>query len=454
MSQALTSPDEPVQVNTPQLATLAEFEEFQNPLELPRTARATLWVLVALILGAIAWGLLSKVDIVVSAEGKLATDSQLTVVQPFELSVIRDMTVKVGDTVKAGQVMATLDPTITSADAEEARQRLATDRAKLNRMEVELSGRTYAPTNPNPAEAIEIDVFAKRDAELKARAASTDVNVKDLEGQLATKRLEAPALADQLKALQEEERIYQTLFEAGNGSKLKLLDAKRSSSETAGRLVTNDGDQKSLVQQIASAKADYTTYASQRQRELSEDYVKTRSDYEETASKLAKATMRGKLTYLTAPVDGTVLDVAPRANGSVLREAETVVTLVPASAQMEADIQIETRDIGRVKVGDEVTLKLESMPFQQYGSITGRLIVLTPDTLDESGSSGSQQNGTTSAAQKGGGGGGGRQHTYYRGRVRFEQNKLRGLPDSFVLRPGMKVTADINVGSRSSSSTS
>ena len=111
--------------------------------------------------------------------------------------------------------------------------------------------------------------------------------------------------------------------------------------------------------------------------------AQTRSDRDQDAAKLSKAELRHQLSVMTAPEDATVLDVAQRPAGSVMREAETLMRLVPADRPLLAEVQIDTRDVARLHLGDPVTIKFEALPWQQYGLAHGALQSLTPDTLED-----------------------------------------------------------------------
>src|SRR5436305_6070741 len=93
--------------------------DFQSVLAAPPKQRLVLWIL-AVMIAAAAVGLgVAKVDMIVAANGKIMTTDSQIVVQPLETSVVRSVNVKPGDRVKAGDVLATLDPTFSSADAAE-----------------------------------------------------------------------------------------------------------------------------------------------------------------------------------------------------------------------------------------------------------------------------------------------------------------------------------------------
>jgi hemolysin D len=140
-----------------------------------------------------------------------------------------------------------------------------------------------------------------------------------------------------------------------------------------------------------------------------------------------------------------VLDVADRPPGSVLREAETLMRLVPSRSPLFFDVEVDTRDVARLHVGDRATIKLEALPWQQYGLAHGDLVSLTPDTLADDNPA--ETRGGASPAEPGGPARQGAVH--YRARIALSTTKFRNLPAGFGLRPGMRVVCDIKIGRRS-----
>ncbi len=99
------------------------------------------------------------------------------------------------------------------------------------------------------------------------------------------------------------------------------------------------------------------------------------------AEELKKAELRRQLIVLKAPADAIVLEIANRTIGSVVREAETLFVLVPRDVPLQAEINVEGRDIGQVSVGQSVRIKFEAFPFQKYGTGTGAVRVISQDTF-------------------------------------------------------------------------
>jgi HlyD family secretion protein len=128
-----------------------------------------------------------------------------------------------------------------------------------------------------------------------------------------------------------------------------------------------------------------------------------------------------------------VLELAQRSIGSVVREAEPIVTLVPLNVALEAEVSIGTQDIGRVSADEPVRIKFDAFPFQKYGTGSGSIRTISQDAYPADAAQGRQD---ASAPP------------VFRARVTLDDTNLRGLGEPVRLLPGMTVSAEIKVGRR------
>jgi len=419
--------------------------DFQSVLAAPPRQRLVLWLLAGL-LAALAIGLaVARVDMVVAANGKVITTDSQIVVQPLETSVVRSVAVKTGDRVKAGDVLATLDATFSEADAAELSAKLRNLNAAYARLEAELAGGEFEPKSPNAEQLTQREIFRKRHEEYAAKLASSIKKAEQYKADLASHQVAAEGLAGQVKLIGEQQRMYEDLVAQNLASKVKLLDTSQRLLEAKGRLDSNRGGQQELAAQIAGALAERDAFIHEWQRKLSEEMAQTRSERDAAAARLSKAQLRHELSVLRAPADATVLEVAERPAGSVMREAETLMRLVPADVPLIAELQVDTRDVARVRVGDLVALKFDALPWQQFGMAYGRLLSLTPDVIADQNSAETVENMNTPEMRTQM-----RQSAiHYRGRVEVSRTEFRNLPEGFALRPGMRLVGDLKVGRRS-----
>lgn len=375
---------------------------------LPTMARWALYSILMLFFFAILWAWLAEVDRIVLTTGKLVETGQRIVIQPLQTSVMRSIDVKVGDLVKKGQVVAVLDPTFSQADVDQARSELQAVNYEIARLQSELNNEAWparAGSGPNlaarkAAENATPQELAEREKEVR----------KGIEAMRNASGPNAGAVG-RLAGLVQIAQMRKKLFESGFGSKLQYLEAldevKRYKQDLSMRLL---------------------------------DAVRRRDRLEQD---LAKAQRMDELGRLRAPEDGVVLEIVRKSAGSVVQAAEPVVTMVDSAAPLAAEVNIPARDIGWTKHGAGARVKLDAFPFQEHGTIEGRLAVITPDTFTI-GPNGAPIEGEARHQAEASGG-----RTVYRARIELVKNNLRGIPPGFRMVPGMTVSAEIKVGKRS-----
>ena len=380
----------------------------------PRALRNTHYGAVALAALLIGLASVLQIDIVVSGSGRLAADAPTIVLQPMQLSRIEQIRVKPGDVVRKGDVLATLDPTFAQAD----RGALTTQRdalaAKRERIQAELDGTPFAER----AQTLEATLYRQRQSQYHSRMAEFAGKLISREADIEAAAQNQASLTQQLIVAREVEAMRETLYRGQTGSKLNYLDSQATRMRTERDLRAAATQLNDARQTARTMHADRQDFADGWRRELLESLVKLRADAAAVDEALTKATRLTDLVSLIAPDDGVVLDVARRSVGSVLHEAEPLVTLVPAGAPLIAEIAIGSSDVGYAKAGDSVVVKVDAFPYQRYGMVAGHLRSIGEDSFA-----------------------GGDAH-YHRGQVSLDNSTLR-------LIPGMTVTAEIKVGSRS-----
>jgi HlyD family secretion protein len=428
----------------PGLRSVIDYD-FASMLAAPPRQRIVLWLMLTVVIVGTIGLAVAPVDIVISANGKIITSDSQIVLQPLEASVVRALNVKPGDKVKKGAVLARLDPTFSKADEAELTTKFRHLAAVCERLAAEAAGRPYEPAAPNAEQLIERQIYHQRQAEYLAKMTALERKTAQYRADLAAHKTEAAGLAQQINLVGEQEQMYSALVQQNLASKLKLLDARQRLVDAKSRLDTNSGEQKRLQEQIAETLAERDAAGEEWRRKVSEDLAQNRSDRDATAARLTKAKLRRELSVLRAPTDATVLEIADRPAGSVVREAETLVRLVPAGAPLIAEVNIDPRDVARMQVGDRVTLKLEALPWQQFGLAYGIVRSISPDVLDDG-------NPRETAAANSAPGLKREIHPspiHYRARIEVTETHFRNMPVDFMLRPGMRLVGDIKLGRRS-----
>ena len=414
---------------------IAEFQSDAVELEErapSKVARLTLYGVTALIAGAILWASLSSIDEVVVAPGKLITTVPTIVVQPLETSIIRTIDVAVGDVVHAGQTLATLDATFSDSDMEQHRVKLAALNAQVKRIEAELGGKDYSLlAGSSPDERLQVQLFGQRRAFYDAQLQNFEQQIAGQTAAIASGKDQEAILTDRQTTLAKIEKARATLYEHQTGSLLNLLGSRDARLGVDADLSQLQGRTAEAEHTLAKLRAERQAFVEDFRRETLEQLVELRGQRDTVAEELKKMELRRDMVALTAPSDAVVLDLAQRSIGSVVREAEPIVTLVPTNVPLEAEVSVNARDIARVSTEEAVRLKFDAYPFQKFGTASGKVRTISQDAYTPE---------PTKSGEP--------ELPYFKARVALTDQWMRGSKEPIRLLPGMAVTAEINVGRR------
>jgi HlyD family secretion protein len=403
----------------------------------PNTARATLYVLVLMIITFLLWATFFKVDRVVVAHGRIITPLPNIVVQPLETAVIQSIDVSIGQVVKKGQKLATLDSTFAEADQAELRTHIESLDNQTARLKAELSGQkpSVGPL-ANADSKMEAALSSERQANYRAQMQKLSETIAGLRASLDTNQHDQQILEARVKSLQEIENMQEKLVAQQFGARVHLLEARDKRLEVERDMQLAKNHEQELKRQLAASEAEKSAFDLSWRQKMMEDLLATTHDRDTQTEQLRKADRRHKLVTLVAPTDAVVLDIAKLSQGSVIREAETLFTLVQLDTKLESEVQIDSIDTGYVKVGDTVRLKLDAFPFQRHGTLDGQIKTISEDAFrrDNMGNPSLLAQGTDA---------------FYLCRVSLGTAKLKNLPPQAKLLPGMTLTAEIVVGKRS-----
>lgn len=400
---------------------------------LPPYARITVHVLAAMLVCFLGWASVAEIDEVVKAQGRLTTPSANIVVQPIETSIIRSIDVRIGQVVKKGQRLATLDP--TAADADQAQLRLKFDSldTQVKRLEAELSGRSMpAETGKVSADTQLQDKLAgERRANFAAQMARLDENIAKTRATLETNLHDQQVMADRTKSLREVESMQERLVDQKFGAKVNLLDARNKRMEVERDYTLAKNQEPEIRRTLAGLEAEKRAFVNGWRQKIMEDMLNLTRERDATAEQIKKGTLRRDKVILTAPADAMVQDIAKLSQGSVAQAAEKLFTLVPLGTALDAEVQIDSLDVGHVKPGDVAHIKLDAFPFQKHGTLEAKVRTLSEDAFKRE-----TPNSATGT------------DAYYVSRIDLGNGKLKNMDPHARLLPGMTLTAEIVVGKR------
>jgi HlyD family secretion protein len=372
--------------------------------------------------------------VVTSSAGQIVTTEPSIVLQALDASIIKSLDVKEGERVKRGQLLATLDPTFAAADVGAAASQIASLDAQIARAEAELARRDFNPplaVKPEAAYgALQRAYFIQRKGQFEAQLRAYDEQVAQNKATIRKLKDDLAHYDGRVKISQEIEGMRASLAAKEIGSRLNLLTATDQRLEI---LRTQDFDRNALSEaehQLASTVANRDAFVEQWSGQVSQELVTARNTLDTARQQLTKASRHQDLVRLEAPDDAVVLKLAKLSVGSVLKEGDPLITLAPLHSPVEAEVHIAPLEIGFVRPGDHATVKLDPFSFVEHGTASGSVRWISEGAFTQ------DDNGTAV-------------DPYYKARIALTEVKLNAVPDSFRLVPGMTLTADVNVGSRS-----
>ena len=401
----------------------------RNPL--PGYLRITVHVLALAVVLFVLWASFSEVERVVVASGRLVNPLPNIVVQPLETSIIQKIEVRVGQVVRQGQVLATLDPTFAQADEAQLRSRLHSLDTQTRGLNAELLGKSTVPSGKDADAVLQAQLSRERQANYAAQLAKLEQNIARVAATMDTNRRDQLVMAQRMKSLNEMEAMQETLMAQNFGARLQLLEARDRRLAAERELQLANNREHELRNELAALESEKTAFTKSWRQKTMEDLLNTARDRDGIKEQLQKADKRKQLVALVSPVDAVVLDMAKLSQGSVVQAAEQMFTLVPLGAALEAEVKIDALDIGYIKAGDVVHVKLDAFPFQKHSALDGKVRTISEDAFRrDSGAPGALD-------------------AYYLSRIAYGDSKLKKMPDKARLLPGMTLSAEIVVGKRS-----
>ncbi len=416
-------------------STAIEFLPDADAIErspLPPYIRITMHVLGLAVLAFVVWASVSEVERVVVAQGHLVNPLPNIVVQPLETSIIQKIEVRVGQVVRQGEVLATLDPTFAKADEAQLRSRLESLNTQSRGLNGELLGSPDRQIAKDADGALQAQLSRERMAHYAAQLAKLEQNIGRVAASIETNQRDQQVLNQRMKSLAEMEAMQESLMAQQFGARLQLLEARdrRLSGERELQLANNKEHE--LRSELAAIQSEKLAFSKSWRQKTMEDLLTTVRERDGIKEQLQKADKRRQLVSLVSPVDAVVLDMAKLSQGSVVQAAEKMFTLVPLGASMEAEVKIDSVDIGYIKTGDLVHVKLDAFPFQKHGSLDGLVRTISEDAFRRE----------ASAAPAG-------LDAFYVTRISYGDSKLKKMTEKSRLLPGMTLSAEIVVGKRS-----
>lgn len=394
--------------------------------KLPLAIKLGVWFPFLILTAAIIWSIWAQTDVVIQGSGQLKTDLPIIVMKPLERTVIEKIHVKIGSIVKKNEILITFDPTFNRAEAERLKNEIKALEAQVARLQAEFQEKPFIG-GPGQFEQWQLAIFKQREKYYKERMTYFKEALLQIEAAKKTKKDSLVKQKERLEAVKELEAMFKKLHEKNAASLKELLQMSISRMEMEANVDLIANDLMELEHRKGSTIAEKNAFVQEWRNKLSEDMVTVDRNLTSTKKEYDKVAQLVEYIHLKAPCDAVVHEIASFSPGSAVREAEALITLVPINDNLELEAEIRPQDIGKVKQGADVRIKLTAYPFQKYGTLKGKVRNISEDTLEKP---------VANQTMK-----------YYRARISIS-GKLHGVEESFRLIPGMEAQCEIKCDRR------
>jgi hemolysin D len=350
------------------------------------------YAIMALFIIALLWAIFGKVDIVAVAPGRIVVSDRTKLVQPLERSVVKRVLVNDGDQVQAGQPLVELDPTMANADkasVDEQVKAAKTDALRAHALLQALTAGQRQPAPQYPAHWPPADIASAR-AQLHAEWSDITAKLTKLGSEISHRQAEITTANEMITKLEstiplarQRESDLTKLADEGYASSHTGQDKTRERIELERDLATQLARLREAQAALRESESARAAYLAETRRTLSDREAQADFKHQQASQDQAKATQREKLTVLTAPVSGTVQQLAIHTAGGIVTEAQTLMVIVPDGAQVIAEVTMENKDVGFVNAGQLVEIKLETFPYTRYGTVPATVSFVSADAVND-----------------------------------------------------------------------
>lgn len=412
----------------------AALEILETPA--PALARAVLWAISAALTFALLWATFGRIDVVAVAPGKVIAAGKTKVIQPVETAVVKSIFVADGQRVNAGEVLVELDAAATATAAETTRIHEALVAVRLETARQEALARVAAgtamqavlkvpPGAPAHLARSESAVMQAQYQEHRVKLAALDAEIAKRRAELSSARELVAKLTQTVPIAQRRAEDYKNLVAQSFISQHGYLEKEQQRIEQEHDLAYNQAKAQELAAGVEENQRRRASLVAEFERAAVNARVEAEKRAAQLEQELVKAQTRERQQTLTAPVDGTIQQLAIHTVGGVVTPAQALMVIAPTDYQAEIEAVLENKDVGFVKVGQPAEVKVETFPFTRYGTLSGTVTFVSKDAVPDE-----------------------KRGLIFQARVRLDQATLRVDERDVTLTPGMAVTAEIATGRR------
>lgn len=407
---------------------LSETVQVEEEL-LPTVVRPMLGIVAITVVLFVAWSGLTQIKEVARAPGEIIPVSKIKVVQHLDGGIVAEIPVEERMLVEEGQVLLRIDGSQALADLRQMEARLIGLRLRAERLSAFAEGRQ---PNLAPLAGEHTDLLADQTQIYRTQVATRNSTISILDRQIDQRQRRLSQQEKLLAAAREHQNLTGELITMREDLASRRLVNRTVLLETRRAKVTADGEVARLIEEIDVNKQELEEVRNRRadtlnqlRRDAFNEMGAVRNETAEADEALQRLRARVDRLVVRAPYRGYIQDLKVQTVGQVIQPGALLMQVVPDREPLEAEVRIPPRDIGHIRVGQHVNLRVSSFDYTRFGYATGKLRRVSASSVADV-----------------------ENKPYYRGWVALDAPHVGSTPGRYLLQPGMSLEADIVTGEK------
>ena len=392
-----------------------------NPL-----GRALLWTIIAFIVLGSLWLYIGKIDIVVSARGKVIPYGEVKVLQPIETGVISKLLVKEGEFVRKGQVLVEIDPSVTETNLESKQKNLEVLEIESTRLVALIQDKEFiVPKTCKDTDLLSTQklIYETNKQGFKQQQELIKKQILQIREQISSALVDKSRLNQHSEAVQKRETNLLEVIDIIARSEYD--DAHKEVIEYEEQIRMKEHDIVQLNEQLNELDEKNLLITQDYQNKLLEELTLKRKEATLLRVEIESIEFKKAKQRITSPVDGYVTKLMVHTIGGVVTPAEKLVSIVPKGVPLVIKATVLNQDIGFIKKSMDASVKVDTFNFQKYGLISAEVIHISDDAIEDE-----------------------KLGSVYEVYLRPKEEFLLVKGEKIYLNTGMSITAELKVGKR------
>lgn len=373
------------------------------------------------VVAFVGWASIAQVQEVSQASGAIVPSGFERVVQHFEGGIVQQILVHAGDRVEIGTPLFILDDAATAEDVDVATRQQRSLLVQLEGLDALADGRRpdFASYGDDASVKASEAVYAARSAERASQQ-------KLVESQIAQARILISTYDTQLKGLQNDRAFaaenferMQSLYGKGYATTAQLAERRKAQQDVENDIEVTLEKKSAAAEKLGEAEKSLNAFLASAKSEVATQAQDLRGTLTAVGGDVSRKKRRQERLTVRSPIKGVVKALNVTTVGGVVGAGQPLATIVPSNETLYADTRLPVSQIGYVRQGMPVQVKLSAFDFTRFGWLEGKVASISPSSFASPGEA-----------------------PYYQVRVSLNSDVLPLAPDARLV-PGMAVSADI-----------